>query len=186
MPRRLPLPCRAVLVMVLLWALGCGLAQAQQGQRVSAVKAAFLYKFGAFVTWPESSFKSADDPLVICVMGDEAVAADLEQLVIGRLQQGRHVVTKRISDPLAAAGTHVLYLGTPSEARLNEFIASVGGPVLVVTDHPLGLKLGSVINFSAEAGQIRFSVSLVAADQRSLKLSARLLDVARAIEGGAR
>ena len=48
---------------------------------------------------------------------------------------------------------------------------------------PGALRLGSVLNFSADGGRVRFSASLASAEARNLKLSARLLTVAQAVEG---
>jgi hypothetical protein len=161
-------------------------AQVVPVQRESAVKAAFLYKFGAFVDWPAGTFEHADAPLVIGVAGDDAVAADLEQLLSGRSLDGRPVVLRRVGpDASAFAAVHVLFVGRRS-TRLHELIAAAAGPVLVVTDQEPGLPLGSVINFSSEGGRMRFSVSLAAADARALRLSARLLAVARDVEGRTR
>lgn len=155
-------------------------------QRESAVKAAFLYKFGSFVDWPTGTFARPDSPFVIGVMGDDAVAVDLEQLVAGRTLEGKPVVARRVSDP-ATSDFHVLFLGKQrGDARVREALAQVKGPVLVVTDLENGLRAGSVINFSADEGRVRFSISLAAAEARSLKLSARLLAVAQAVEGTAR
>lgn len=165
---------------------GVAWAQPAPVQRESAVKAAFLYKFGAFVDWPPGTFERPDTPLVIGVAGDDAVAADLEQLVTGRSLDGRPVVLRRVgADASTFAGAHVLFVGRRS-TRLHELLAAAAGPVLVVTDQEPGLPLGSVINFSAEGGRMRFSVSLSAAEARSLRLSARLLAVARDVEGRTR
>ncbi len=176
----------AALWLAPLWLCGAAWAQAVPVQRESAVKAAFLYKFGAFVEWPTGAFQRPDAPFVIGVAGDEAVAADLEQLVAGRNLDGRPVLTRRVGTEAGAlAGLHVLFVGQRSE-RLRELLAAAAGPVLVVTDRDAGLRLGSVINFSSEGGRMRFSVSLGAAEARSLRLSARLLAVAQDVEGRAR
>lgn len=182
-----PLSLCAALWLAPLWTAG---AQAQTAaapvQRESAVKAAFLYKFGAFVEWPAGVFQRPDSPFVIGVAGDEAVAADLEQLVAGRTLEGRPLLVRRVTaDPVSSAGLHVLFVAYRGD-RLREVLAATTGPVLVVTDQDRGLRMGSVINFSSEGGRVRFSVSLVAAEARSLRLSARLLAVAQDVEGRAR
>jgi hypothetical protein len=160
-------------------------AQPVQAQRDSAVKAAFLFKFGSFVDWPAGVFKQADEPLVIGIAGDEEVAADLEQLVIDRSLGGRPVKTVRVDGSAMPAEMHVLFLGYQRESRLREAITAAMGPILVVTDRVGALQLGSLINFSTVAGRIRFSVSLAAAEARSLKLSSRLLAVAQDVQGSA-
>jgi hypothetical protein len=157
-----------------------------QATRESAVKAAFLYKFGAFIEWPAGTFTQPDQPLVIGVAGDDDVASDLEQLAAGRTLDGRPVQVRRLAETGSLAGVNILFVGQRREARLKETVAAVPPGVLIVSDQPNGLKLGSVINFMSEAGRVRFSASVGAADARNLKLSARLLEVAQAVEGRAR
>ena len=162
------------------------LAQPTDGVRDSAAKAVSLYRFCAFVSWPSSAFRNPADPLVIGVLGDEAVAADLEQVVAGRLVAGRPVIVRRVVEPGAERGLHMLFLGRQRDAKLRRLLAKVDGPVLTVTDQQGALAVGSVINFVNEQGRIRFSASLTAAEQRSLRLSTRLLAVAYHVEGRSR
>jgi hypothetical protein len=152
----------------------------------SAIKAAFLYKFGAFVDWPTGTFKAADETMVIGVAGDDAVRADLERLVAGRRVEGRPVKVVRIGDLPPPSGVHILFLGQQREDRLRESLEASSGPLLLVTALPGALRFGSIINFSTDTGKVRFSVSLTAAEARSLKLSARLLAVAQSVEGNTR
>lgn len=158
---------------------------AEQAASESAVKAAFLYKFASFVEWPPGTFRP-DAPLTIGVIGDEAVAADLEQIVAGRTFEGRPVSVRRLRDGDDAGAVQVLLVGAGRDARLREVVASAAGPVLLVSEQDNGLRLGAVLNFVTEAGRVRFSASLAAADARGLRLSARLLAVAQAVEGRAR
>jgi hypothetical protein len=179
---------RAVLAVTL--ALGsllglAGSAPAQPAARESAVKAAFLYKFSAFVEWPASTFGRPGQPLLIGVSGDEDVAADLEQLVASR-SEDRPVTVRRIPEGAPVEGVHIVFLARRREERLREAIEAVKGAALVVTEQPGALQLGSVLNFSAEAGRVRFAASLTSAEARGLKLSSRLLAVAQSVEGRVR
>jgi hypothetical protein len=168
-------------------ALACGLrlaaAQSPPAASEAEVKAAFLLKFAGFVEWPADAFPRPDDPLVIGVAGDDEIAANIERLAAGRRVEGRPVVVRRLPDAGPFTGVHILLLGRRSDTRLRDIAASAGGPVLVVAQQPGALRLGSVINFSTEGGRVRFAVSLASADARNLKLSARLLAVAQAVEG---
>jgi hypothetical protein len=77
---------------------------------------------------------------------------------------------------------HILFLATQNEARLRELLARTAGPVLVVTQAEAGLALGAALNFVLERGRVRFEASPRAAEGRALKLSSRLLAVARTVE----
>lgn len=180
---RLPPPWGVAALLLLLLALPHSWAQAPGSARESAVKAAFLYKFAGFIEWPTGTFRGPDDPLVVGVSGNDAVAGDLEQLAAGRTVDGRPVVVRRLREGDPVGAVHVLLVGSRSDDELREQAASVPGPVLLVTEQPEGLSLGGVLNFMNDGSRVRFSASLPAADARRLRLSARLLAVARHVEG---
>ncbi len=184
-PRRPSLAWRLGLGLVVAWLL-LAAAQAQAAltaPRESAVKAAFLMKFGTFVDWPPQAFRRPDDPLVIGVLGDDAVHADLEQLAQGRSVKGSPIVVRRLRDlPAPGERVHILFLATQNESRLRDLLARIAGPVLVVTQAEAGLAAGAALNFVVEGGRVRFEASPRAAEGRALKLSSRLLSVARAVE----
>lgn len=166
--------------------LAPALAQTAAAARESEVKAAFLYKFGGYVDWPAGTFARPDEPMVIAIAGDDEVARDLEQLVGGRTIAGRPVLARRIREPQALAGAHILFIASTRDARLRELLPPIPAPILVVTEQEGALRLGSSINFSAQDGRIRFSASPAAAEARGLRLSSRLLAVAQNVEGRGR
>ncbi|MCD6077755.1 MAG: hypothetical protein K0R89_1693 [Ramlibacter sp.] len=159
-------------------AFGQGLGAARE----SAVKAAFLFKFGSFVEWPPGALKPGD-AFVIAVFGDDNVAAELEQLTRGRTVEGHPVSVQRVREGEELAPVHILFAGGPREARARDIINTVRGPVLTVTDSPLGSRPGAVLAFVQEDGRVRFSASLPAATARGIRLSAKLLAVAQQVEG---
>jgi hypothetical protein len=174
------------LAVLLLMAGAAPHALAQGAPRESAVKAAFLYKFGSFVEWPAATFKSPQEPLVIGVLADDAVAEELAQLAAGRSVEGRPLRLRTLKDGEAPGPVHILFVGVMRQQRLRDLLAAVPGPVLVVTQQEGALAAGSVINFVADGARVRFDASTAAAEARELKLSARLLAVARHVEGRAR
>ena len=166
----LPLPAQAQ-------AQGLGLA------RESAVKAAYLFKFGNFVEWPPEAFSGPRSPLRIGVYGDDAVASELEQIAAGREVQGRRVGVLRVRDAAEASSVQILFAGGSREARMRELVDAVRGPVLTVADAPVGGRPGPVLYFTQDEGRVRFGASLTAAAARGLRLSAKLLGVAQSVEG---
>ena len=157
------------------------------GQREVAeatqVKAAYVYKFGSFVEWPAGAFAGPDGNFVIGVIGADALAAELEKIVVGRTIHERAVTVRRIRRPEAAPGRiHILFVGESENARLQEIVAATDGkPVLLVTESESSLSRGSAINFVAVEDKLRFDVALAAAERERLKISARLLSVARKV-----
>lgn len=161
---------------------GLAWAAAPAAPNGSAVKAAFLHRIVGLVEWPPGSFQGPDAPLVIAVAGNDALAADLEQFAVGRPLHGRQVGVRRLREGEAPVGAHVLVVGAGREERVRE-LASATGPLLVVTEQENGHQLGGVLNFVMVGDRLRFTASLPQADARGLRLSARLLEVAQAVEG---
>jgi hypothetical protein len=154
--------------------------------RETAVKAAFLSKFAGFVEWPAGMLSQPEEPLVIGVIGNDEVAADLQQIAAVRTGELRPIVVRKLPPDAGGSGLHVMFVGAAREARVRDVMAQARGPVLVVTEQEEGLRLGSVLNFSVDDGRVRFAASTAAAEARGLRLSARLLALAQSVDGRSR
>ena len=147
------------------------------------VKAAFLFKFPSFVEWPREA--PGVGSIVIGVAGNDAVAAELEQIVAGRSIQGRPVVVRRLREGERLDGLHVLFLGQGQGARLAEIVRQAPAqPLLIVCEWQGALQQGAVVNFLRDEGRVRFEVSLDSAERRSLRVSSRMLAVAHHVVPG--
>lgn len=142
------------------------------------VKAAYLYRFIGYVDWPPRVFTSAHSPIVIGVVGADAVLADLGGLVRGRTAEGRPVVVQELLPGAPLEGTHLLFISKDIIAPRSWLQHARQNSVLVVTESPQGLAGGGVLNFVLAEHRVRFEASLPAAEQSGLKLSSRLLAVA--------
>lgn len=149
------------------------------------VKAAYLYKFGGYIEWPPSTFGNPATPLSIGVIGADALADELLKIVAGRAINGRAVAVRKLrrGDPIT--GLNILFIGHEDTGQLAEALASVKGlPILTVTESDDALAMGSMINFVAVDGKLRFEVAPRAAQRGNLAISARLLAVAYKIAPG--
>ena len=147
------------------------------------IKAAFLYKFAAYVEWPSGVFAQTDAPIVIGVAGADAIARELEQAAVGRKTAGRPVIVRRIArgEPVADC-CQILFIGTGEPARVEELLSHTQGrPVLTVTEVAAQHPKGSIINFLAAEDRIRFDISREAAERNGLQLRSQLLSVARQV-----
>lgn len=150
------------------------------------VKAAYLYKFGSYVEWPERAFTSPDSPVRIGLIGADAMADELAQMVAGRTINGRQVVVRKLRREDVIAGFNILFVGHSNNARLAEILAMTKGqPMLTVTESDDGIAAGSMINFVVVGGKVRFEASPKAAGLSNLNISARLLAAAYKVAQGA-
>jgi hypothetical protein len=147
---------------------------------VEAVKAAYLFRFAQYVEWPETP---ADTPFVFAVSGAEDVAVHLERLLTGMTVNGRHAVVRRVTGAQQLEGVQILYVGADAFARTRALrTGAIKLPILVVTDDERGLDGGGVINFIEVNRNLRFEISLNAADRSGLKINSSLLSVAARVE----
>ena len=185
----LPLRWRAGLLAVLL--LGTGFAAACRAQAMIdapeyRIKAAFVCKFAGYVEWPPQVFARPDSPIVIGVMATDAVVDELARTATGLSADGRPLVVRRLQRGEPAASAHLVYIASSEESRLPETLAALRGlPVLVVTESSRALALGSMINFVVVDDKVRFDIAPQAAEAGHLRISARLLGVARSLIGKA-
>ena len=178
---------RIVLAIVSLAASALAAAQAPAAAPLErAVKAAYVYKFLAYVDWPASAFDSPDAPLVIGVLGADAIAEELRGIVASRAVGDRAVQVRRLREGDAAADVHVLVVGRGEASRLPALAKALQGhPTLIVAESPGALGSGAMINLVvASDGRVRFEVSQDAAERSGLKLSSRMLALARTVRTG--
>ena len=155
-------------------------ANAQRAEATEAsVKAAFLYKFAGYVEWPPAS-PGAPAPFTIGVADSDAVADELEKLVPGRSIAGRPVAVRRLKRGEAPNGVQLLFAGGPDPDAETIRAAHAQG-ALVVTESRSGLAAGSAINFVMAGDHVGFEVSLDGAERSGLRISARMLAVARRV-----
>jgi hypothetical protein len=143
------------------------------------VKAAYLYKFASYVEWPRGVFAQDDSPIVIGVIDDKPLAAELSLMVVGKTVDGRRLAVRELrrDDPLA--GVHVLFVGRARGKSLAAILAAARGrPLLVVSDSREAHALGSAINFVMVDQRLRFEVALKPVADNGLKLSALMLTAA--------
>jgi len=169
---------RAVLLALGL-ALSCAAAAQPQEHEV---KAAFLYKFLAFVEWPAQSFARAGAPLVIGVLGADDVHFSLQEIVPGRSAQGRPLELRKLKEGERPAGVHMLFVGRAAAAALPKLLAQPG--LLVVSEAEGALEQGAMINFLRVDGRVRFEVAPDLAERRGLRISSRMLAVAQNVRPG--
>lgn len=172
------------LIAAMILATACAPASADDAVAEYRIKAAFLFKFGSYVDWPPEAFADADSPFVIGVIGAEQVAGDLAGIVEKRNIGGRRIEVRRLDANESLAGVHVLFVARAADRNLATVLDGVANqPTLVVTETDDTLA-GGAINFVVVNNKVRFDVRLAQAGARNLKISARLLDVARRVIDG--
>jgi len=159
--------------------LVCALALAQ-GPSEYQVKAAFLLNFTKFIEWPATEFETSNSPMEICILGSDPFGETLDQMVKGETVHGRPVVVRRLKRPPGPKSCHVLFASSIDKEM--HALTDVSAGVLTVGEGPGFLRDGGIIGFVIENRRVRFDVNQAAAEKAGLKISSKLLAVARSVE----
>jgi YfiR/HmsC-like len=168
-------------------AIGLVLGSAALGRANDAVtdydvKAAFLYNFAKFVEWPDARFQTADEAIVIGVLGNDDFADRLARIVAGKRVRGRGLVVHS-GDAIAEIGDcHIVFVAGAAAERVNRVLAAVGPATLVVGETASFARRGGMINFILENRRVLFEINVQALTRAGLKASSQLLSVGRLIE----
>jgi hypothetical protein len=143
------------------------------------VKAAFLLNFTKFVEWPAAAMPP-DKPFSICILGSDPFDGALDQIVAGESVNGRKVVVEKIHPPQANS-CQIVFVSR-SEKDVRTFLSSLQPGILTVGEEDAFLRDGGQIAFVVEKRRVRFDINHKAATLAGLKLSSKLLSVARSVE----
>ena len=171
---------RKAAITGLAMVLGLSSAHAADGLLEYEVKAVFLLNFTKFIEWPAAAFELPDSPITICVLGEDPFGATLDQVVNGEIVNGRKVAVQRIKRPPAPKSCQILFWGKSDSAAAKGLPAL--GPVLTVGEGESFAHDGGMIAFVIDNRRVRFQVNQTLAENAGLKLSSKLLSVAKAVE----
>lgn len=145
----------------------------------TAVKAAFLYHFARFADWPSSS---PARPLTLCVVGDARIASALVETVRNKRLNGRSLDVKGLGSDGPVRSCDVLFISASEMGRATVVMGSLQAlSILTVSDDPGFAHSNGIIEFVVESGRVQFAINTDAADRAGLRLSSRLLGLARIV-----
>jgi hypothetical protein len=153
-----------------------------QGPSEYEVKAAFLFNFVKFVEWPAGAAGRDPESLRVCVIGKDPFGTGLQEVMKGKSFQGRPFEVHHVSSGQEARSCQVLFISSSEQRNVRSLLRSLGGAsVLTVGDAPGDARQGCVIDFLLEDNRVRFEINVKAANLANLKISAKLLSLAKVV-----
>lgn len=149
------------------------------------VKAAFLLNFARFVEWPFECMPASSSPLVIGVVGADPFGGELQERLRGRFVEGHPIQLRHLqwNEPLTEC--HILFISASEREHLLQILLSVRRKsVLTVSDMERFCLGGGMIELVMVGDRVRFDIHWNAAVAANLKVSAKLLSVARVVRNG--
>jgi hypothetical protein len=145
-------------------------------------KAVFLLNFAKFVEWPAKTFPDAKAPFVIGILGDDPFGDALVKIVKGQTARGRRIEVRHFKATEDYGGCQLLFLSRSVAAQSEEILQRLQGqPVLTVSEQENFVRQGGTIGFVVVGKSVRFDINARAAAAANLKVSSKLLAVARMV-----
>jgi hypothetical protein len=150
---------------------------------VRMVKADMLYNIAKFVRWPESSFDHTQGQLIFTILGEDPLAEALASTLSTRSVNGHPVFVRLVRRVADTAGSQVVYIAASQAARTPEVLHLVqGSPALTVADSVGFVDRGGMVDFSDATDHVQFEINQARAERAGLKISAKLLALARVVD----
>ena len=146
------------------------------------MKAAFLFHFAQLVEWPSGAFGGDSSALNVCSIGDDPFHGDLENILDGKPIGSRSIRVRHLTQPRDLHGCQMVFIGTSEDKRVPAILAELGNaPVMTVGETDSFIEQGGMFLFTIEESKVRFEINLGAAEKARLKVSSRLLLLAKRV-----
>ena len=173
-----------VLLGMVVHTSGVPTALAQSKADEYHVKAAFLFHFAQLVEWPDAPDQSGSS-LLLCTLGDDPFHGELESTVEGKQIGSRVLRIRHLSEARVTRGCNMVFISRSENRHLAAILASLrNSPILTVGEADDFLASGGMVRFCLEGDRVRFEINREAAESARLKISSKLLLLARNVAGG--
>lgn len=147
------------------------------------VKAAFMFRFTQFVTWPSAAV-AASPTVDVCVVQPNPFGHELEQMVRGETLGGRSLRMREIAPAVDALhGCHALFVGAGAAVDPELMHAAAGRHILTVGESERFLQEGGIIALRVIDRRVRFEVDADNARRAGIRIAAQLLNLAVHVRG---
>jgi hypothetical protein len=168
------------ILLVLIGIAGIAAAQGSIDKEIQ-YKAAFMIKLPEYVIWP------SDHPAThITVVGDSPVYEKLNQLS-GFAGDGVEVVIDKVEPGDDLSQAQIVFVATRVAEEVSQICQSLADqPVLIIADDEGLASYGAMLGFYTEeidsSKKVKFEANLGAIKESGLKVSSRLLKLARVVD----
>lgn len=142
-----------------------------------ALKAAFIYNFSLFTTWPQ-----AKTNLNFCVLGEGGYVEALAKYE-GRKAGGASIHVQKIDSAEDAHVCEVLFIGVSENAHMQKIYEVLHGlPVLTIAEYGILDPPGVMITLKRDSNKVAFEINQNYAKDAGLNLSYKLLKLAKKVK----
>ena len=170
--------CMVLAICAGILAVSAGAARGQVAREYS-IKAAFLYNLAKFTEWPKGTDGGA---FSVCVVGEDPFGQDLDTIAATKTVGDQTLAVHRFRSPEHITACRILFVSRSEAHRLDAILARTGrSATLLVGDTEGFAENGIMINFYVDQDKIRFEINETAVTEANLKISSKLLRIARIV-----
>jgi hypothetical protein len=156
-----------------------------ESEKEYKIKAAFLYNFAQFVTWPSNLTTSKSDEFNFCMYGNSPILNSLQLSLSGKQVQEHDIVFSHIHTSEAIQQCHLIFIGTSKQEWVTSLRKSlIGKPILTIAEFDQFSETGGMIQFFLQDNKVRFAINPAEVDRAHLQMSSKLLRLATIISKG--
>ncbi len=181
-----------LLASLLTCCLAGGLVQGASAQqpaeealinREYPLKALFLYNFGGYIQWPADAFAGDQAPFVIGVLGPAPLEKTLQELAATKTIAGRRIVVEQFSSANKIRPCQILFVTrNVSQQQQRAALEQLKNQRVLIVGETEGFAgQGGSVNFFIESNKVRFEINPESAKQHQLKISSKLLSLAKIV-----
>ncbi len=142
------------------------------------IKTAYLYNFAKFIKWPKNSFKDNSSPIIIGILGGNALSEELASLNSRKVRR-RPIVIKYFESSKEAQGCQLLYIDISEPGQLILALdAFKNSPTVTIADYKNFASEGGIIQFITIRERLRFIINHNIAKKNNIQIDAQLLSLA--------
>jgi hypothetical protein len=146
------------------------------------VQAVLMYNVTKFVKWPESAFATQNEPLRICILGDDPINSSLK-LLRDKPVHGHTILLHTLTGRLRAEDQcHVLFVGSSEKDHLQDILRPIRNePVLTIANFNGFARNGGVLSLVRRDKRVKISINTQVSEQAGLSVNSQLLELATVV-----
>jgi YfiR/HmsC-like len=171
---------RLLLIIIIFLNIG-SYAQTEQVSEYQ-LKAAYLFNFLKFVQWPDSVFQNNSSPIIIGILGQDPFGSTLDKIIHNEKIDNHPIIIKRYTSLDQLDYCHALFVSSSEQGNVQKVLKDIGNSsILTVSDIDDFGTNGGDIGFYIENNKLRFTINIKSLKQADIKISSRLLRLAKII-----
>jgi hypothetical protein len=142
-----------------------------------ATRAMFVLQLSNYVTWPATAFSSPTAPIVVAVLGNPALTAELTTLARSQSVGGRSFEIRAAADAAGCAGAHLVFVSEAAQSR-----GLTASPAALRVSEEADKLADTDIAIRMISGRVAFAVNRKDVNRRGLEISSKLMRLASDFE----